>query len=114
MRSLPAPHLRALLFQNRFARKPDAVALDRKHLHQDLIAFFQLVANIFNTMLGNFADMQQPICARQNLDEGAKIRQPRNFAEISLPYFGSRRQVSDNLERLGSGSLIIRSNIDAA
>jgi hypothetical protein len=32
-RSLTATHFRALLFQNRLARKPDAVALDRKYLH---------------------------------------------------------------------------------
>src|SRR5690242_3003359 len=32
-RSLPATHFRALLFQNRLARQPDAVALDRKYLH---------------------------------------------------------------------------------
>src|SRR6516225_5499788 len=29
-------HLRALLFEDRFARQPDAVAFDRQHLHQHL------------------------------------------------------------------------------
>src|SRR5690348_12627318 len=49
-RSLAATHLRALFFQNRFARKPDAIALHRQHFHQHLIAFFQLVAHIGNPM----------------------------------------------------------------
>src|ERR1700682_5448858 len=50
-RSFPATHLRALLFQNRLARQPDAVAFHGQHFHQHLIPFLQLVANIGNAML---------------------------------------------------------------
>ena len=52
-----AAHFCALLFQDGFARKPNAIAFDRQHFHQHLIAFLQLVANIFNAMLGDFADV---------------------------------------------------------
>ena len=93
-------HLRALLFQNRLARQPDPVAFHCQHLHQHLIAFFQLVADIGNTMLRHFADVQQTFGARNDLDERAEIRQPRDFPEISLPYLGGRRDVADNLQRL--------------
>ena len=84
-------HLRALLFQNRFARQPDAVAFDGQHLHQHLIAFFQFVANILDAMLGDFADVQQAFGPGNDFDECAEIRQPRDFAEVGLPYFGAWR-----------------------
>ena len=57
-RRFPAAHLRALLFQNRLARKPYAVAFHRQHLHQHLVAFLQFVAYIRNAMFRHFADVQ--------------------------------------------------------
>jgi hypothetical protein len=92
-----ATHLCALLLQDRFARESNAIALDRQHFHQYLIAFFQLVANIFNAMLGDFADVEKAFSAGDDFDECSEIRQPGNFAEIGLPYFGARRKVADNL-----------------
>src|SRR5579863_10560344 len=62
-------HLGALLFQNRFARQPDTVAFHGQHFHQHLVAFFQLIANIGNAMFGHFADVQESIGSRNNLDE---------------------------------------------
>ena len=56
-RSFSAAHLRALLFENRFARQPYAVAFDREHLHQHLIAFFEFVAHIVDAVLSDFADV---------------------------------------------------------
>ena len=76
-RRFSATHLRALLFQNRFARQPDAIAFDRQHLHQHLVAFFQFVANILDAMLGDFADVQQTVGTGHNLDKRSEIRQPR-------------------------------------
>ena len=90
-----SPHLRALLFQNCLARKADAVAFDRQDFHQHLVAFLQFVANIFNAMFGNFADVQQAFGSRNDFDERAEIRQPSDFAEISLAYFGGRRDVAE-------------------
>jgi len=43
--------------EQRFAREANLVALDGEHFHQDLIAKFQLVANVADAMLGDFADM---------------------------------------------------------
>src|SRR5258708_21465596 len=66
-----AAHFPPLLVQNRFARKPDAVAFHRQHLHQHLIAFLQLVADVANAMLRHFADVQQPIGPGDDLDKRA-------------------------------------------
>src|SRR5262249_5400749 len=53
-----ASHLRALLFQNCFARQLDAIAFHGQDFYQDLIAFFQLVADVFNSVFRHFADVQ--------------------------------------------------------
>src|SRR5712671_2284606 len=41
------------------ARKAYLIALDRKHLDEDLVAELQLVANVADAMLGDFADVEQ-------------------------------------------------------
>src|ERR1700722_7536377 len=109
-----ATHLRALFFQDRLARQTDTVAFHCENFHQHLVAFFQLVANIGNSMLRHFADVQQAVGSRNNLDERAEIREARDFPEISLPYFRGRRQVADNLQRLRRGRLIARRDFDQA
>src|SRR5262245_15697198 len=53
LRGIAAAHLGALLFENRLARKPDAVAFYGEHFHQHLVAFLQFIANIGNAVLGN-------------------------------------------------------------
>jgi len=95
--ALGAFHLGALLFQDRFARQPNAIAFNGEYLHQNLVAFFQLVANIFNAMLGNFADVQQSIGARDYLDKSSEIGQSRNRSQVSLSYLRGRGQVTNNL-----------------
>ena len=114
IRRRSAAHLCALLFQDRFAREANAIAFNGQHFHQHLIAFFQLVANIFNAMLGDFADVEQAFGAGNDFDECAEIRQPRDFAEIGLPYFGGCRQVADDLQSLVGRSFVVRSDIDFA
>src|SRR6185437_10259796 len=109
-----ATHLCALLLQDRFARESNASALDRQHFHQHLIAFFQLVTNIFNAMLGDFADVEQTFGAGDDFDECAKVGQPRDFAEIGLPYFGGCSQVADDLQGFVGGSFVVRSHVDLA
>ncbi len=54
-RKLTAAHLGALLLQDGFARQLNAIAVDGQHFHQNLIAFFQFIANIVDAMLSNFA-----------------------------------------------------------
>ena len=51
-------------------------------------------------MLGDFADVEQAFGPGNDLDESAEISQPRDFAEIGLPYFGGRGQVPNDLQRL--------------
>jgi hypothetical protein len=48
----------ALLFQQSFARKLDAIAFDSQNLDQYLIAFAQFVLHVFHAMLGNLTDVQ--------------------------------------------------------
>src|ERR1043166_7489281 len=84
----------ALLPQYRFARQPDFIALDGQHLYQQLIAKFQFIAYVANALLGNFADVQQPVGTGENLDERAEISEAHNFAEIRFAYFGGCSNVS--------------------
>src|SRR5262252_2452016 len=56
-RSLAAAHLGALLLEDGLPRQLNAVAFDGQHLDQDLVAFFQFIANIIYAMLGNLADV---------------------------------------------------------
>src|SRR5438105_15426585 len=53
-----ATHLGALFFQDCLAGQPDPVTLHRKHLYEYLVAFFQLIADVLDTMLRDFADVQ--------------------------------------------------------
>jgi hypothetical protein len=104
-------HFGALFLQDGFARQLNAIAIDGQYLHQHLVAFLQLIANVVDTMLSDFADVQQPISAWQNLDERAKIGQPRNFAEIGFAYLSGCSDVANHLERSGSRRLIARRDI---
>ena len=63
----------ALLFQHGFAAQLDLVAFERQNFYQNLIAFFQLVANLFNTGFGDFTDVQQAVGAGEDLDKRAEI-----------------------------------------
>ena len=74
--STSTAHLGALLLQDRLARQPDPVAFHGKHLYEYLVAFLQLIADIFNAMLGDFTDVQQPIRAGKNFDKRAEVCQP--------------------------------------
>src|SRR5437870_3772549 len=110
-RRFPAAHLGALFLQNGLTRKPDAIAFHRQHLHQHLIALFQFVANIFDAMFRDFADVQQAVSTGQYLDECAKIGEPRDFAQVGLPYFGGGGDIADHLQRLRGGSLVVGSDV---
>src|SRR5690349_12780877 len=89
-RSLAAPHLRPLFLQNCLAGEPDAVALDREYLHQNLVAFLEFIANIFYAVLGNLADMQQAVGTRQDFYERAEIGEPGNLSQVCLAHLRRR------------------------
>src|ERR1039458_2031396 len=107
-------HLGALLFQNRLPRQFDPIAFDGQNLHQHLVAFFQFIANILDSVLGDFADVQQSVRARQNLDERAETSEPADPAEISLPYLGRSGQIADDLQSLVRRDFIVRRYVDFA
>ena len=67
--------LLALLFQQRLARKLDAIALDAQNLDQYLIAFAQFVLHVFHAMLGNLTDVQQSVGAGKDLDKCTELGQ---------------------------------------
>src|SRR6266436_4759235 len=100
----------ALLFlagfaNERFAGEADLVALDGEHLNEDLVAKFQLIANVADAMLGDFADVQEAVGAGEKLDEGAKFGEAHDFAKIRFANFGAGGDVADHLQgRIAAGS----------
>src|SRR5215469_1135759 len=68
-------HLGTLLLQDCLARQLDAIAFDGQHLHQDLIAFLQFVANVGNAVFRDFTDVQQSVGAWNDLDKRSEVRQ---------------------------------------
>src|SRR5260370_8547737 len=50
-------------------------------------------------MLGDFADMQEAVGSREKLDEGAKLCEANDFAEIGFTDFGTGSDVADHRER---------------
>src|SRR5438034_1026887 len=81
-------HFCPLLFEDGFARQPNAVAFDGQYFHQYLIALFQFIADVLDTVLSDFADVQQAVQSGKDFNEGAEISQARNLAKIGFPYFG--------------------------
>src|SRR5260370_14222678 len=89
----------------RLAGEADLVALDGEDLDEDLVAEFQLIANVADAMLGDFADVQEAVGAREKLDEGAEFREAHDFAEVRLADFGAGGDVADHLQsRIAAGS----------
>src|SRR5271165_1168208 len=109
-----AAHLRTLLLQDGFARQLNAVAFDRQHLHQHLVALLEFIANIVDPMLGDFTDMKESVSARENLHERSEIGQPCHLSEIRLAYLGGRCDVANHLQRLGGGHLITGRDVHLA
>ena len=58
-------------------------------------------------MLRDFADVQQSVRARNDLDKCAEIGQPRDFAEIRFPDLGSSGKIADDLQRFRRRSLVV-------
>jgi hypothetical protein len=109
-----ATHFCALLFEDGFARETDAVAFDGQDFYQHLIAFFQFIADVFNAVLRDFADVQQPVGAGDDFDECAEVGQAGDCSEIGFADLGCGCEVSDNLESLGRRSLVVRGDVDFA
>src|SRR5450432_255117 len=63
-------------------------------------------------MLGDLADVQQTVGAREKFDEGAELGQADHFAEVGLAYFGDGGDVADHLQRAGQALGVARCNVD--
>src|SRR6266849_8206313 len=89
----------------RFAGEADLVALDGENFHEDLVAELQLIANVADTMLGDFADVQKAVGAGEKFDEGPELREANDFAEIGLADFGASGDIANHLQgRVAAGS----------
>src|SRR6516162_5472587 len=66
----------------RLAREADLVALDGEHLDQYLVAQLEFVTHVADTVLGDFADVQQSVGTREELHECAELSQANHFAEV--------------------------------
>ena len=62
-----------------FTGEADLVALHGENFHEDLVAEFQLIANVADAMLGDFADVQEAVGAGEKFDEGAELREANDF-----------------------------------
>jgi hypothetical protein len=69
-------HLGALLLEDGLARQPYAVAFDGKHLYQHLVAFLQLITDVFDAVLRYLADVQQAVGTGNDFHKGPEISQP--------------------------------------
>src|ERR1051325_11659200 len=75
------PRRRALILQQRFAAQPYFTSwIDIDHLDEDLFAFLQFVPDVLDAVIGDLRHVEQPVGARHDLDEGAKIGDPLNFS----------------------------------
>src|SRR5712675_2836693 len=106
--------LLARLANQRLARQPHLVALNREHLHQYLVAQLQLIADIANAMFRNFADVQQTVSAWEKLNESAELRQPYHFAEIRLADLRRCSDVAHHLQRRIATRAAGRENVHRA
>src|SRR5713226_5068876 len=82
----------------RFAGEADLVALDGENFHEDLVTELQLIANVADAMLGDFADVQEAVGAGEKLDESAEFREANDLAEIGLADFGAGSDIADHLQ----------------
>src|ERR1700730_747013 len=90
--------LLAGFLDERLAGEANLVALDGENLDEDLVAEFELVANITDAVLGDFADVQEAVGAREKLDEGAEFRKAHDLAQIRLADFRAGGDVADQLQ----------------
>src|SRR5579872_6968552 len=105
-RPLALLQLLALFLQNSLAAQLDLVAFERENLDQDLIAFFQLVPDILDPVLGDLTDVQQSVGAGEDLDKSPEIDQPDNFAQVGFAYFRDRGDIGHHLDRpVGRGAI---------
>src|SRR6267154_2567583 len=65
-------------------------------------------------MFRNFADVQQPVGAREKFDESPELRQPHHFAKIRLADLRRRSDVAHHLQRRIATRAAGRENVHCA
>ena len=112
--SLGQSKLRSLLAQNSLARQLDPVALDRQHLHQNLVALAKFILHFLHAMLRNLRHVQQSICAWEYLHERAKLRDANHLAQVGLANLRDRSNIRNHLDRARQSIGIARSHVHPA
>jgi hypothetical protein len=101
--------------EQRLAAKPNLARwIDVDHFDHHLIPFLQLVAHVFDAIVRDLGDMEQAVEARHDLDEGAEIGNPLDFADVGLIQFRRGGQFLNDANRLGRRGFVGRSDVDAA
>src|SRR4029077_16162822 len=104
----------ALLFQDGLAAELDLVALQAQHLHQDLVAFLQLITPLLDAVFRDLGNMQQAVGAGEDLDKRAEIDDPDHFAQIRFAHLGHRADIGDHLDAAVRGGAVGGENLHAA
>src|SRR6185503_8319612 len=102
-----------LVAQHGLAAQPDPIAVHVDHLHQDLLAFLDLVLDFLDAMLGDLGDVEQAFHAGEDLDEGPEVGDAGDLAQVGLPDLRLGGDLLDDLDRLERRALVDRGDVDA-
>ena len=103
------------LSQDSLAAQADLVGrFDAEHLHQDLLAHFQLVVDVLDPIIGHFRNMKQALGSRKDLDKGAEIYQTSDRPKVGLAHFRFHDQIVDDPNCLLGRFRVRRGDIDLA
>jgi hypothetical protein len=95
-----ATHLAVAVGHGFLARKSHTPFLiHAQTLDEDFVAELDDVLSLFHTEIGQFADVDQAIFARQKFDKGAEIFDGDNFAPINLADLGFSGHAHDGIAR---------------
>ena len=76
------------LFNQSLHGKTDTIlVIDLKNLHENDLAFLEVVADLVDAFMRDLADVQQTVAARQNLNDSAEVEQSLNLAFVNLTDF---------------------------
>src|SRR5262249_38499352 len=106
--------LAALLAEHRLARQPHAApAAGLDDLHQALLPLVEHVANLVDPVLLDLRDVQQPLDAGEDLDEGAERDHADDLPEISLAELRLGGELFDDRHRFLRRRLVRGGDVDA-
>src|SRR5271166_4309292 len=98
--SLGGFQLLSLFAEDGFAAELDFVAFQAENLDQNLVAFFQFVADFLDSVFGDLADVQQAVGAGEDFDKRTEIHQSNHFAKIRFADFRGGGEIGNDLQRL--------------